>query len=386
MTYLALARKYRPKNFSELIGQNILVSILSNAIRDNRLYHAFLFTGSRGVGKTTTARVLAKSINCIGKSGNEGPTIHPCEECINCSSISNFSHPDVIEFDAASNTGIDDIKEIISNTKYVPILARKKIFIIDEVHMLSAKAFNALLKTLEEPPSNILFIFATTEIRKVPITILSRCQKFFLRLVDEKLLETHLRNIALEEGFQIENTAVALLAAKAAGSVRDALSLLDQAILSSTLNPNHEKIISFESVEKMLQTPNKDSIGELYKTILNGNIQECLKIYNELHNSGLLELEIISDIMEEISNEIKEKALENKENLNSMPALLRLYQVLIKGLDDIKHSENKKLCTEILLIKLCYLSFLPTPIEVIERLKNNELNSVLNAFDGAKLI
>jgi len=225
--YQVLARKYRPDNFDSLIGQDALVRTLTNAIALNRIAHAFILTGVRGVGKTSTARILAKGLNCIGLDGTSNATMHPCNQCEPCKSIQLGQHVDILEMDAASHTGVDDIREIIDGSVYRPVSARYKIYIIDEVHMLSKNAFNALLKTLEEPPEAVKFIFATTEIRKVPVTILSRCQRFDLRRVPLDLLITHLSKIAAAEKINTEPEAIRLLAYAAGGSVRDSLSLLD---------------------------------------------------------------------------------------------------------------------------------------------------------------
>ena len=228
--YRVLARKYRPQTFAELIGQEAMVRTLSNAIATGRIAHAFILTGVRGVGKTTTARIIARALNCIGRDGAGGPTATPCGECVHCRSIAEDRHVDVIEMDAASRTGVDDIRELTDGVRYRPVSARYKVYIIDEVHMLSKNAFNALLKTLEEPPPDVIFVFATTEIQKVPVTVLSRCQRFSLRRVPVDLLIAHYRAIAEAEGIEIDAAALALIARAADGSVRDGLSLLDQAI------------------------------------------------------------------------------------------------------------------------------------------------------------
>jgi DNA polymerase-3 subunit gamma/tau len=379
MSYVALARKYRPKNFSELVGQSVLTTTLTNAIFENRIHHAFLLTGIRGVGKTTTARIIAKNLNCIGEDGTGNATANPCEVCSNCTAIKAGSHPDVIEFDAASNTGIEDVKIIISNTHYAPILGRKKVFIIDEIHMLSTKAFNALLKTLEEPPENIVFVFATTEVKKVPITILSRCQKFFLKAIKPEEIANKLKEISKKEGFEVEKEALEIMSIKANGSMRDGISLLDQALLNSS-----SAILTFQAVKEMMKIPSMEEAKRLFEEISSGKIPETLELIQELTDAGLEESEIISELCEIISAEIKREALGEKKY--GMPFLLRFYQILIKGIEDIKFCENKKIGLEILIIKLCYSASLPTPSEVIERLQNKELNFVLNAFSEAKII
>src|ERR1700691_923958 len=228
--YRVLARKYRPQRFAELIGQEAMVRTLTNAIATGRIAHAFILTGVRGVGKTTTARILARALNCVGPDGKGGPTVSPCGVCDACRSIAEDRHVDVIEMDAASRTGVDDIRDLTEGIRYRPVSARFKVYIIDEVHMLSKNAFNALLKTLEEPPPDVKFVFATTEIQKVPVTVLSRCQRFSLRRVPAELLTAHYARIAAAEGVTAEPAAIALIARAADGSVRDGLSLLDQAI------------------------------------------------------------------------------------------------------------------------------------------------------------
>ena len=228
--YVVLARKYRPQTFSELLGQDALVKTITNAIKNNRLHHAYILTGIRGVGKTTTARIIAKALNCTGKDATNGPTVNPCGICENCRAIAESRHIDVLELDAASRTGVDDIREILDGVRYRPTNGRYKVYIIDEIHMLSKQAFNALLKTLEEPPSHVIFIFATTEIRKVPVTVLSRCQRFDLQRLSIETLMTHFKNIIAKENLSAEDEALHLIAKAADGSCRDGLSLLDQAI------------------------------------------------------------------------------------------------------------------------------------------------------------
>ena len=384
MSYIALARKYRPKNFAELIGQGILVNTLSNAIKENRVHHAFLLTGIRGVGKTTTARIIAKNLNCTGADGTGKETDEPCDVCVNCTSITAGNHPDVVEFDAASNTGIEDVKLIISNTHYTPVLGRKKVFIIDEIHMLSTKAFNALLKTLEEPPENTIFIFATTESRKVPITILSRCQKFFLRALKTPEIALHLSDIASKEGYKIEAEALEVLAEKACGSMRDALSLLDQAILNSSILGEDKTNISFENIKEMLKIPSKEESLKLFNSVLQGSMTETLAILEDLTKTGLEELEVVYDLLEIVATKTKAEALGKAEL--GMPALIRFYQILNKGVEEIKFAENKQQALEVLIIKLCYSWGLPSPMEVIERMKEKDINSALSMFEGAKMI
>ena len=268
-TYRVLARKYRPATFGELIGQDALVRTLTNAIESGRLAHAFLLTGVRGVGKTTTARIIARSLNCVGPDGAGGPTATPCGVCENCTAIAADRHVDVIEMDAASRTGVNDIRELIEGVRYRPTSARFKIYIIDEVHMLSGAAFNALLKTLEEPPPRVTFIFATTEIRKVPVTVLSRCQRFDLRRVDMAVLTAHFAAIAKQEAVAIDDAALALIARAADGSVRDGLSLLDQAIAHGA------GTVEEPAVRDMLGLADGARIFDLFDALMKGDAAGC---------------------------------------------------------------------------------------------------------------
>jgi DNA polymerase-3 subunit gamma/tau len=370
-----LARKYRPDNFDSLIGQDALVRTLTNAIALNRLAHAFILTGVRGVGKTSTARILAKGLNCIGLDGTSDATMHPCNQCEPCESIQLGQHVDILEMDAASHTGVDDIREIIDGSVYRPVSARYKIYIIDEVHMLSKNAFNALLKTLEEPPEAVKFIFATTEIRKVPVTILSRCQRFDLRRVPLELLITHLSKIAAAEKINTEPEAIRLLAYAAGGSVRDSLSLLDQA---SALGSNDIKL---SVVENMLGHANADGLLDLLQSCLDGDIQTALTSLKNAVDSGAEPEQIISDLMdfthqasliasnsliEEISESAKEKlALLAKFGI---PRLARCWQILLKGHQEIKAAPRPEACAQMLIIRLSYTSAMPTPSEILSKL------------------
>src|ERR687898_1298725 len=264
--YRVLARKYRPQTFAELIGQDAMVQTLANAIKRDRLAHAFLLTGVRGVGKTSTARLIAKALNCVGPDGQGGPTIEPCGICEPCRAIAEGRHIDVVEMDAASHTGVDDVREIIEAVRYAAVSARFKIYIIDEVHMLSKNAFNALLKTLEEPPPHAKFVFATTEIRKVPVTILSRCQRFDLRRVDAEKLVGHLARICGEEKVEVEPEALAAIARAAEGSVRDSLSLLDQAIAHGA------GTVTAQTVREMLGLADRAQVIDLFAAVMRGDV------------------------------------------------------------------------------------------------------------------
>ncbi|WP_296989887.1 DNA polymerase III subunit gamma/tau, partial [Thalassospira sp. UBA1131] len=278
--YQVLARKYRPRSFDELIGHGPMVKTLSNALESGRLAHAFILTGVRGIGKTTTARIIARALNCIGADGNGGATIEPCGVCEHCRAIAEDRHVDVLEMDAASRTGVDDIRELIEGVRYRPTSARYKIYIIDEVHMLSKSAFNALLKTLEEPPEHVKFIFATTEIRKIPITVLSRCQRFDLRRVQTDELAAHYSRIAGLENAEIEEEAVTLIARAADGSVRDGMSLLDQAISHGAGK------VTTQQVRDMLGLSDRSRIFDLFDHTMKGEVNEALELLGAQYALG----------------------------------------------------------------------------------------------------
>ena len=392
--HLVLARKYRPKTLTELVGQDVFVKTISNAINTNKLHHAFLLTGTRGVGKTSSARILALSLNC---KKFDNPTLTPCLECDSCKAILDGINPDVIEFDAASNTGKDDIHEnIIDKINYAPIMSRYKVYIIDEVHMLSKSAFNALLKTLEEPPEKVKFIFATTEVNKVPITILSRCQKFYLKNVPEEIIFPHLKNICEKENVTYDEDGLKLISKYANGSIRDSLSLLDQAI-----SIGNNRVLSNE-VSQMLAIPDKQMIASLFYNCYLGNIENAIKdvecfISNEIDTSI-----VISELMEtildglkiasalvnikDISFELKDKfeTLINEDNLN-IPRLLRMWQVISNSLQEIKTIQSRQYFT-ILVYKLCYISTLPTPIEALKLIKDENLKQALQSFPNGKFV
>ncbi|HTO42145.1 MAG TPA: DNA polymerase III subunit gamma/tau [Rhizomicrobium sp.] len=369
--YRVLARKYRPSDFTGLIGQEALVKTLSNAFATGRIAHAFMLTGVRGVGKTTTARIIARALNCIGPDGTrKDPTIHPCGQCDPCTAIAESRHVDVQEMDAASRTGIDDIREIIEGVRYAPASARYKVYIIDEVHMLSKQAFNGLLKTLEEPPPHVKFIFATTEIRKVPVTVLSRCQRFDLRRIETSELSAHLKNIADQESVSIEEGALALIARAAEGSVRDSLSLLDQAIA------HEEGTINADSVRAMLGLADRGRVLDLFEKTLGGQIAEALADLRELYDRGADPLAVMQDLLETTHFLTRVKVAPGAEGFFdggsaeakraadmaaklSVPSLTRAWQMLLKGLFEVRDATRPIAAAEMALIRLSYAADLP---------------------------
>ena len=381
-TYKVLARKYRPNTLEELVGQDVLVNTIANAIKTNRLAHAYVFTGIRGVGKTSTARIFAKSVNCIGPDGKATePQIKPCGVCEQCRAIAEDRDIDVIEMDAASRTGVDDIREIIDSVQYKPASARYKVYIIDEVHMLSKSAFNALLKTLEEPPAYVKFIFATTEIRKVPATVLSRCQRFDLPRVDMDVLCNHFKHICEMENVNIDEASIQLIAKMADGSVRDGLSFLDQVI------SNCEGDISVEKVSKILGLASKNVIFDLYDYIMGAKISDAINLVNEQYNMGVDPVLILTDLLEithfitrvKISpNSLTTLPLIPKEqerikdlaNKLSISVLARVWQMLLKGLDEIKKVPNLLSAIEMILIRISYIGMMPGPAEILEKIEN----------------
>ncbi|WP_431857046.1 DNA polymerase III subunit gamma/tau [Azospirillum sp.] len=379
--YRVLARKYRPKSFDELIGQDALVRTLTNAINSGRIAQAFMLTGVRGVGKTTTARIIARALNCTGPDGTGGPTISPCGVCDNCRAIAEDRHVDVMEMDAASHTGVDDIREIIDGVRYAPVSARYKLYIIDEVHMLSKSAFNALLKTLEEPPAHVKFVFATTEIRKVPVTVLSRCQRFDLRRVDGAVLKEHFTRIAGLEGASIEPDAASLVARAADGSVRDGLSLLDQAIALGGGS------VTAVQVRDMLGLADRARILDLFEAAVSARPAEALDILSDLHRVGADPLVILQDLLDLVHSLTRLKVIPDTANdpsmpeaertrgrdlsaKLSMPALTRAWQLLLKGLGEVQAAPIPQQALEMVIVRLSYAADLPTPGELIRQLQN----------------
>ena len=384
--YVVLARKYRPQNFNELLGQDALVKTITNAIKSNRLHHAYILTGIRGVGKTTTARIIAKALNCTGKDALSGPTVNPCGICENCRAIAESRHIDVLELDAASRTGVDDIREILDGVRYKPTNARYKVYIIDEIHMLSKQAFNALLKTLEEPPSHVIFIFATTEIRKVPVTILSRCQRFDLQRLSIDTLVGHFKNIIAKENLKAEDEALHLIAKAADGSCRDGLSLLDQAISLG----NGE--VKTDIVKNMIGLADRTLTFDLFESLVNGKTDEVIHNLDKQHQNGANPLTLLQDLVaithllakvKIVPEAINDPALSENEKdfcnkiapTISIAILSKIWQMLIKGLSELNIAPLQADALEMILIRIAYSANLPTPAEILDGLKkNSDLN------------
>ena len=377
--YVALARKYRPQNFEDLLGQDALVQTLTNAIKNNRLHHAYILTGIRGVGKTTTARLIARAINCIGPDGNGGPTIHPCGECENCKAIAADRHIDVIELDAASKTGVDDIREILDGVRYKPVNARYKVYIIDEVHMLSKSAFNALLKTLEEPPAHVKFIFATTEIRQVPVTILSRCQRFDLQRLSVEVLTGLFEKVLKSENITFEPQALQMVARAADGSARDGLSMLDQAIVLG------DGKVETETVKNMLGLADRQQSFALYEKLLEGDVAEVMRKLRELYINGatptlilqdmidithlLAKVKILPEFVNDASLSETDREMCKKLCVAPINILSKIWQMLIKGMSEIQHASVQIDALEMILMRIAYSASLPTPADLLKELK-----------------
>ena len=385
--YKVLSRKYRPKKLKEVIGQDFTVQTLTNAFAKEKLAHAFLFTGIRGVGKTTIARIIAMGLNCEIENK---PIANPCGICSNCKAILKDRYEDVLEIDAASNTGVDDVREIISSLKYRPSKGHYKVFIIDEVHMLSNSAFNALLKTIEEPPSFVKFIFCTTEMQKIPITIVSRCQKYNLNRVTLTALCNYLEEIAELEKLNISKEAISVIARNSEGSIRDSLTILDQCILSF----NNENI-NVESVNQTMGLTSQSFLLDLYINIVNGDIINANKVMHNIYKNGAAPKQIIDDLLHVTYNLISSLAANTnteifeKDKFQTIidkcdfPYLNQVWHMLLRGKDEINKVSHQLEALEILIIRIAYSSQLPSLETVVKKIKednNNELN--LDAKDN----
>ena len=381
--YRVLARKYRPETFADLVGQEAMVRTLKNAFAADRIAHAFIMTGIRGTGKTTTARIIAKGLNCIGPDGTGGPTTDPCGLCDPCRAIAEGRHVDVLEMDAASRTGVGDIREIIDSVHYRAASARYKIYIIDEVHMLTTNAFNALLKTLEEPPAHVKFIFATTEIRKVPVTVLSRCQRFDLKRIEPEVMLTLLRKIATAEAAQISDAALALITRAAEGSARDATSLLDQAISHGAGE------VGADQVRSMLGLADRGRMLDLFHLILQGKAAQALAELAAQYADGADPMAVLRDLAEithwisviKITPEAAEdptvapderaRGLDMAQKL-PMRVLSRQWQMLLKALEEVPLAPNAMMAAEMAVIRLTHVADLPDPETLLRKLQSQQ--------------
>jgi DNA polymerase-3 subunit gamma/tau len=388
MPYRVLARKYRPTNFGDLIGQEAMVRTLRNAFAVGRVAHAFMLTGVRGVGKTTTARIIARALNCTGADGQGGPTVDPCGMCDNCRAIMADRHPDVTEMDAASTNGIDDVREIIESVRFRPMQARTKVFVLDEVHMLSKPAFNALLKTLEEPPPHVKFIFATTEIRKVPITVLSRCQRFDLRRISVSELAGLFGRIAEKESVAIAPEALTLIGRAADGSARDGLSILDQAIAQA--EPG--QTIGADVVAEMLGLADREAIFDLFEAVMRGQTEQALALTDRAFARGAdlgVMLQDLLDLVHTLTRLKSVPSLRDSPDLPeaertrgaaiadglTIPMLGRAWQMLLKGVAEVEQAPDRRAAAEMVLIRLCHVADMPPPGDLVRRLTEMSANA-----------
>ena len=392
-SYQVLARKYRPETFSDMVGQDAMVRTLKNAFEADRIAHAFVMTGIRGTGKTTTARIIAKGMNCIGVDGTGGPTTEPCGQCEHCLSIIQGRHVDVMEMDAASRTGVGDIREIIDSVHYSAASARYKIYIIDEVHMLSTSAFNALLKTLEEPPAHVKFIFATTEIRKIPVTVLSRCQRFDLRRIEPDDMMELLKKIAESEEAKISQDALALITRGSEGSARDAISLLDQAIAHGAGETNADQ------VRAMLGLADRGRVLDLFDMIMRGQADKALQELSGQYADGADPLAILRDLAEithwisvikispqtvddpTVSPDERERGKAAASDL-PMRAMTRMWQMLLKAIEEVSSAPNAMMAAEMAIIRLTHVADLPSPEELIKKIQNDPNPPVSSGRNG----
>ncbi len=381
--YRVLARKYRPSSFDDLIGQEAVVRTVSNAFETGRIPQAWILTGVRGVGKTTTARILARALNYELPDGSvKGPTIHMPVPGVHCQAIMESRHMDVLEMDAASHTGVDDVRQINDSVRYAPASARYKVYIIDEVHMLSTAAFNAFLKTLEEPPEHAKFVFATTEIRKVPVTVLSRCQRFDLRRVDADVLMAHLANIAARENVEAEPEALGIIARAAEGSVRDSLSLFDQAIAHAA------GLVRADAVRQMLGLADRTRVIDLFDSLVRGDIAGAFKEFREQYDTGADPIVVLSDLAEFVNfvtrvkivpatadnlafGETERRRARDFATKISMRVLSRMWQMLLKGITEAQGATRPAAAAEMVLVRIAYVADMPTPDEAIRMLEQN---------------
>ncbi len=390
--YRVLARKYRPQTFSELIGQEAMVRTLANAIARDRLAHAFLMTGVRGVGKTSTARLIAKALNCVGPDGQGGPTIDPCGVCEPCTAIAEGRHIDVIEMDAASNTGVDDVREIIEQVRYAAVSARYKIYIIDEVHMLSRNAFNALLKTLEEPPPHVKFLFATTEVDKLPVTVLSRTQRFDLRRIPAPLLAEHFARVCALEGVEAEAEALGIIANAAEGSVRDGLSILDQAIAHADLDGEGQ--VAATRVRDMLGLADKSAQRRLLGHLLSGDAKALLAAVDEQYALGVEPLALMRAVMDlvhrvtlaqisggepDAPSEDERSALADFAARLGAAELHRLWQLLLKGHDEVRTAPDPLVSLQMALLRILHAAQMPDPGKLARRIEELAASGIVAA-------